>query len=217
MLPTAWSVIQLLTFPRPSSTHSHEGDRIAMNNKAHHSKKFMLKGRMQRTPKTGRSQRMRSMLVLLLALAVSWLALDESAQAKRQRAPRKEPDLKILAVTLRPDPYVLGQGTLYLIIKVELPQKLDDATILEVSSLISSPSKRSIRFLAERQPVGTLAQSESTSVSVTLRWNGVDQTKQLVSQGRYDYEVRAKLLAVEGGDPRTQMTSWPKRGTVEVR
>jgi len=101
--------------------------------------------------------------------------------------------------------------------------------LLEVSSLISSQSKRSMRFLASRQAVSdqpasdpppkaqTAADSPPSRIVVKLTWDGTDQTKQLVEHGRYRYEVRAKLLVVGENGPRTQMVSWPKRGTLEVK
>jgi len=54
-------------------------------------------------------------------------------------------------------------------------------------------------------------------IVVTLTWDGRDQTKQVVINGKYDYEVRAKLLVVGENGPRTLMVSWPKHGTLEVR
>lgn len=177
-----------------------------------------------------------SLFVLAIALAFGFAGVAGwagSSEAKRKPAPPKEPDLKILAVTFSADPFVPGEGALDLRVEVALPQDLDGATLLEVSSLISSPSKRSVRFLAERQPIGALPPAERPSeapdekagvadpdprrVSVILRWDGTDQTKQVVSQGRYNYEVRAKLLAVGENGPRTYMVSWPKRGTLEVQ
>ena len=143
------------------------------------------------------------------------LAGTPAAGAKRPPAP--EPDLRIIQVTTSPDSYVPGQGTLDLAIDVDLPTYLDGDILLEVSSLISSPSKRSMRFLTIRQPV-TVPQANGTSrVSMTLTWDGTDQRAQVVGNGRYTYEVRAKLLTVGGKGPRTLMNSWPKRGVIEVK
>lgn len=124
--------------------------------------------------------------------------------------------------------YSLQDGPLNIVIEIELPKDLDGATILEVASLISSPSKRSMRFLSNRQPVGAAGSPLSGQdvvsdsalkprVSVTLTWDGTDQNQQTVEQGTYHYEVRAKLLAVGEKGPRTQMISWPKRGTMDVK
>ncbi|WP_447973659.1 hypothetical protein [Nitrospira sp. Kam-Ns4a] len=164
--------------------------------------------------------------------------LPDQVAAKRKRVPVKEPDLKILAVTLSPTPYSPQEGSLDLSVRVQLPKELDGASILEVSSLISSPSKRSMRFLSKRQPVETPSADAPADpgaaprqpavetgqpgagagyVDVTLTWDGTDQRKQVVGQGEYHYEVRAKLLASGDNGIRTQMVSWPKRGVLEVK
>lgn len=165
---------------------------------------------------------------LLCCLSLALLLPVGSAEAKRKAPYRPQPDLRILSVTPSPMPFSLRDGPLNLAIEIELPRDLDGATILEVSSLISSPSKRSMRFLSNRQPVGSAAPSPSVQdagpastlkprLAVTLTWDGTDQNQQTVEQGTYSYEVRAKLLAVGGKGPRTQMVSWPTRGTLDVK
>jgi hypothetical protein len=166
-------------------------------------------------------------LCVLCLLAAS-LVQSETTHAKR-RASAHPPELRIVNVTVEPTPYSPVAGTLQLTVEVELPSDLPLNTILEVSSLISSPSKRSMRFLVNRQPLDltTLTRASSTAsassgegrprLEVTLVWDGTDQSKQYVSEGRYDYEIKTKLLlASEDGPPRTQMVSWPRRGTVVV-
>jgi hypothetical protein len=154
-----------------------------------------------------------------------------ASEAKRKpQAPSTPPPLRIVTVTLTPVPYAPSKGPLDLAIEVELPRDLNEATLLEVSSLISSPSKRSMRFLSERQPVKS-DPAEPTSVKtgpdsaeagarptaiVRLTWDGTDQTKQQVPRGKYSYEIRAKLLAVGEAGPRTSMVSWIKRGIFDV-
>jgi hypothetical protein len=162
---------------------------------------------------------------LALGIVAASLPLHtDLADAKRQPGP--EPELRIVEVTASPEPYVPGQGLLDLAIQVELPHNLDGATLLEVSSLISSPSKRSIRFLNNRQPLATASSEQTTSaqqaegkprVRVMLTWDGRDQTTQLVEKGRYNYEARAKLLITGEKGPRTLMVSWPKRGVIAVK
>jgi len=166
---------------------------------------------------------------MLLGSALLGLLSAETADAKRKPVQRPEPDLRIVTVTATPEPYSPGTGSLDLAVEVELPKELNGATLLEVSSLISSQSKRSMRFLASRQAVSdqpasdpppkpqTAADSSPLRMVVKLTWDGTDQTKQLVEHGRYRYEVRAKLLVVGENGPRTQMVSWPKRGTLEVK
>ncbi|MGH7164559.1 MAG: hypothetical protein ACREIS_03420, partial [Nitrospiraceae bacterium] len=51
-------------------------------------------------------------------------------------------------------------------------------------------------------------ESRDLRMTITLTWDGNDQTGQRVQQGRFDYEVRAKLLVVGENGPRTQMVSW---------
>jgi hypothetical protein len=154
------------------------------------------------------------------------LCVGEAA-AKRKPAKIITPELRILTVVASPDPYSPGTGVVEFTVEIELPKELDGATLLEVSSLISSASMRSMRFIATRQPVQlpepsvspTTAQPTQTKprMSVTLTWDGLDQSKQVVESGRYHYEVRAKLLAVGENGPRTQKNSWPKRGILMVK
>lgn len=165
---------------------------------------------------------------LLCCLSFVLLLPVGSAEAKRKAPYRPQPDLRILSVSPSPMSYSLQNGPLHIAIAVELPKDLDGATILEVSSLISSPSKRSMRFLSNRQPVGGAApplpgqdagpeSKGKPQLAVTLTWDGTDQNQKTVELGTYSYEVRAKLLAVGEKGPRTQMVSWPKRGTLEVK
>lgn len=161
------------------------------------------------------------------ALLMMALWFPSAVDAKRKPAYRPQPDLRILTVTPSAPAYSPQTGPMNFSIEIELPRDLKGATILEVSSFISSPSKRSMRFLSNRQPVeaptapaGASAGPESKPrLAVTLTWDGTDQRRQVVEQGIYQYEIRAKLLAVGEGDrgPRTQMISWPKRGTLEVK
>lgn len=180
-----------------------------------------------------RSAARRWVAAALLATAMLGALLQtDAAEAKRKAPYRPEPDLRIVAVTASPVPYFRGRGTLDLAIEVVLPKDLAGARLLEVTSLISSPSKRSMRFLSSRQPIEVppaadpplRTQAPETSPTagpartvVILSWDGTDQTKQFVEHGRYHYEVRAKLLAVGESGPRTQTVSWPKRGTLEVK
>ena len=160
-------------------------------------------------------------------LVLGLLILTVPAEgAKRPHREAKPPDLKIVSVSLTPTPYSPDNGPMEIAVEVELPQSVSGDSLLEVSSLITSPSKRSLKFLADRQPVKQILASKPASangqdakhhINLLLTWDGKDQTKQLVQRGRYDYEVRAKLLDVSDKGPRTQMVSWPKRGVVEVK
>ena len=215
-------------------------------------------GRVQPASSTSRPTASLVMAALLGCAAVGVLLHPDVVHAKRKPVQADPPDLRIVAVTLAPEPYFPGEGPLDFTVEVELPHDLNDATMLEVSSLISSPSKSSLRFLASRQSVavphpadsapqaqpsvtgalgnagesaphgsaadvrddgvrGSEGERRMSRIAVTLTWDGRDQTKQVVINGRYGYEVRAKLLVVGENGPRTLMVSWPKHGTLEVK
>jgi hypothetical protein len=159
--------------------------------------------------------------ILLCALLLLWTPLAASAKSKPQRAPRPEPELKILDVQVSPNPYTISSGSLQFSALVRLPKELNGATLLEVSSFITSPSKNSLRFLTTRTALEPRAVSTDGAtppqISVHLTWDGLDQKKTPSGAGIYQFEVRAKLLANDEKGPRTQMVAWPKRGTIEVK
>lgn len=172
-----------------------------------------------------------------IALLVAWLGLgapDGWAKSKHNPAPRPEPELKILELKISPNPYAPGQSALEFAVTVQLPKELNGATVLEVSSLVSSPSKTSLRFLSDRKPVESLLDSAAPSaqgsgpgeenahdnlprVLVILTWDGNDQHRRVAPAGAYDYQVRAKLLTMGEKGARTQMVAWPRRGTLVVK
>ena len=159
--------------------------------------------------------------MLLCIALVLWAPADASAKSKTQRAPRPAPELKILTLDVSPDPYLIASGSLQFSAVVQLPKELDGATLLEVSSFITSPSKNSLRFLTTRTALQPHQASTSGAtppqVSVLLTWDGLDQKKIQAGTGPYQFEVRAKLLANGERGPRTQIVSWPKRGMIEVK
>jgi hypothetical protein len=155
-------------------------------------------------------------LIGLMAIAPS----DGFAKTKPPRVPRPEPELKILDLHIAPTPYEAGNGPLEFSVNVQLPKELNGATVLEVSSLISSPSKTSLRFLSHRQalqPQSIKPGETRTVLPIRLSWDGQDHRNQLAGPGTYAYEVRIKLLANGEKGLRTMMVAWPKRGTVEVK
>lgn len=153
---------------------------------------------------------------VLAAIGVAWF-VSGGLHAATKRPPAIEPDLRIVQATLAPESYVASSGSLDLIVEIDLPTYLDAQLVLEVSSLISSPSKRSMRFLSIRQPLTVPSPKTDDHLTVTLTWDGKDQHAQVVGAGRYTYEVQAKLLVVGEKGPRTFMRSWPKRGTIEIK
>ena len=161
---------------------------------------------------------------LALTMACAMLLQSDSAawaKSKPAKAPRPEPELKVLELKIAPSPYIVAAGPLEFSALVQLPRELDGATILEVSSLVTSPSKTSIRFLSLRKPLevpaATPISMEPPKVSVVLTWDGMDHTKEPAEAGTYHFELRAKLLSNGEKGPRTLMVSWPKRGTLEVK
>jgi hypothetical protein len=168
-----------------------------------------------------RSWRAQTAWILLCTALALWAPWTASAKSKPSRVPRPEPELKILDLKVFPNPYIISSGLLQFSASVQLPKELNGATLLEVSSFITSPSKNSLRFLTTRtalQPhTASIDGAAPPHVSVLLTWDGSDQKKIPSGAGFYQFEVRAKLLANGEKGPRTQMVAWPKRGTVEVR
>src|SRR5437773_7967733 len=97
--------------------------------------------------------------VLLCAALLLCNPSAASAKSKAHRAPRPEPELKILDVKVSPNPYTISSGSLQFSALVQLPKELNGATLLEISSLITSPSRNSFRFLTTRKPLGPHAAS----------------------------------------------------------
>ena len=91
--------------------------------------------------------------VLLCTALLLWAPQVASAKAKPHQAPRPEPELKILDLKVSPNPYTISSGSLQFSALVQLPKELNGATLLEVSSFITSPSKNSLRFLTTRTPL----------------------------------------------------------------
>ncbi|MEO5954923.1 MAG: hypothetical protein ABIR36_04420 [Nitrospiraceae bacterium] len=163
----------------------------------------------------------RALWLLLGAVLLLWAPPGVLAKTKPHQAPRSEPELRILDLKVAPNPYTASSGPLQFSALVQLPKELNGATLLEVSSFITSPSKNSLRFLTTRTPLGPHAASTTGAtppqLSVVLTWDGLDQQKIAAGAGLYRFEVRAKLLANGEKGPRTQAVGWPKRGTIEVK
>src|SRR3982751_1831049 len=91
--------------------------------------------------------------IAMVCLVCLILAPAQAPAAKRKRGPVTPPELKIVSVALAPQAYVVGDGTLDFTIDLELPKDVGRHLLLEVSTLISSPSMRSMRFLSNRQSI----------------------------------------------------------------
>ena len=143
--------------------------------------------------------------------------LGSSVEAKKKRRSGSSSSFKILQVTPSPLPFEAGNGELTFSTLVRLPRNLKGIDILEISTLITSPTQRSMRFLTQRVLLGEKTSKRSGSkISTELNWDGRDQTSTFVKPGMYRYEVRAKLMAEKGTDIRTRIVSRRSRGTVEV-
>ena len=170
----------------------------------------------------GRAGRFAAVCLLLCCMSglIALTPADGFAKTKPPRVPRPEPELKILDLRITPTPYEAGNGPLEFSLNVQLPKELTDATVLEVSSLISSPSKTSLRFLSHRQalqPLSIKPGESRTTLPIRLSWDGQDHRKQLAGPGTYAYEVRVKLLANGEKGLHTMMVAWPKRGELTVK
>ncbi len=205
----------MLCYPPKNAVALHHGERAALIPESMVSV-FSLKSpsKLHRT----------RLLLGLLTLCASLMAVfpaESLSKMKASRVPRPEPQLKIVGLNIAPTPYTLGNGPLQFSVTVQLPKEVDGSTILEVTSLISSPSKSSLRFLTYRQPIqvppAVDGETGRSKVSVELEWDGQDHRKQLAGVGMYSYEVRTKLLANGEKGLRTVMVAWPKRGLLEVK
>ncbi|MDA0739353.1 MAG: hypothetical protein O2999_12120 [Nitrospirae bacterium] len=154
--------------------------------------------------------------IVMVALASPVMFVGD-VDAKRKNRSYSPPSLKILDISTSPMPFAPGNGPLTITVDVGLPKNLSNVDLLEVSSMISFPTKRSIRFLYNRLPIEEIQSSEnSRKISTTFLWDGKDHTDQLVSAGTYKYEIRAKLMSKKDGPARVKVASLRARGDLEV-
>jgi hypothetical protein len=152
--------------------------------------------------------------VLLLSLGVV-LILSSPSDAKSKRVSASP--VKITEVVTSPDPFILGKSALTLALLVELPPSLNGANVLEVSALITSPTRRTMSFVAHRRLVDDQeAKGRNLTVPMVLVWDGKDQYHELVADGSYFYELQAKLMEDQGYGPRTKIVSHRVHGTLEA-
>lgn len=144
------------------------------------------------------------------------LAFSQQAVAKPNKGPATSP-VKISEVVVSPDPFIIGKSGLKLTMLVELPSSLRGANVLEVSAMITSPTRRSMSFVAHRRVVDEPeARGAILTVPVELVWDGKDQYHQFVADGSYFYELQAKLMEDQGTGPRTKIVSHRVHGTLEA-
>jgi hypothetical protein len=142
--------------------------------------------------------------------------LCEHADARKKRKQYDSP-VKVEEVATSPDPFIIGQGPLTLSMKVKVPLSGIDGKVLEVSALITSPTRRSMSFLTQRLPLAEATQGGFLRlVPVELVWDGKDQYEQFVTDGSYYYEIQAKVMEDEGYGTRTKIVSHRVQGTLEA-
>jgi len=165
-------------------------------------------------------------VAVALAIGAGLLAASfhEPSHAASAKIKGKFPDLKILSVEATPVPFFLNEHPLTLTITVTLPKSIPDDALLDVTTLITSPSKTSFRLLTNRQAVASNAatgadgaKSLPSQVQVMQTWDGTDHTKHIVADGMYDYQVQAKLMVPGKNGPLLREASLKKRGKLEVR
>ncbi len=163
----------------------------------------------------------------MLCLLAAGDALSHVIKPKTKSMPPPKahpPILRILSVDPTPLPFVVTEQPLILTILVQLPKTLPDEALLNVTTLITSPSRSSIRVLESHRSLTDQVLTEAAigngnpqRIEVVQVWDGADQTKRVVPDGIYTYQVVAKLMAPEKNGLLTQTTSRKKRGSFEVR
>jgi len=144
------------------------------------------------------------------------LAFFQLVDAKSNGSPATSP-VNISDVVISPEPFIIGKSALTLTMLVELPPSLRGANVLEVSAMITSPTRRSMSFVAHRRLVDDQeATGKNLTIPVELVWDGKDQYHQLVVDGSYFYELQAKLMEDQGYGPRTKIVSHRVHGTLEA-
>ena len=155
------------------------------------------------------------LMVICLGVIVT-IFLCEQADARKKRKRFISP-VKVEEVATSPDPFIIGQSPLKFSMMVKVPLSAIDEKVLEVSALITSPTRRSMSFVSQRLPLAEATQGGLLNlVPVELVWDGKDQYDQLVVDGSYFYEIQAKLLEDEGHGPRTKLVSHRVQGTLEA-
>jgi len=154
------------------------------------------------------------MVICLGVILVVFLCQQADARKKRKRFISP---VKVEEVATSPDPFIIGQSPLTLSMMVKVPLSAIGSKILEVSALITSPTRRSMSFVSQRLSLAEATQGGLLRlVPVELVWDGKDQYDQLVVDGSYFYEIQAKLLEDEGNGPRTKIVSHRVQGTLEA-
>jgi hypothetical protein len=155
-------------------------------------------------------------LMVLGLVAIVTLFLCEQVDARKKRKRFISP-VKVEEVATLPEPFIIGQSPLTLSMMVKVPLSNVDGRVLEVSALITSPTRRTMSFVSQRLPLAEATQGGLLRlIPVELVWDGKDQYGRLVADGSYFYEIQAKVMEDKGIGPRTKIVSRRVQGTLEV-
>ncbi len=155
------------------------------------------------------------LLVICLSVIVT-LFLCEQADARKKRKRFVSP-VKVQEIATFPDPFILGKSPMTLSMMVKVPLSAVNNKVLEVSALITSPTRKSMSFVSQRLSLAEVTQGGLLNlVPVDLVWDGKDQYQQLVPDGSYFYEIQAKVMEDKGNGPRTKVVSHRVQGTLEA-
>src|SRR2546430_14879806 len=102
-------------------------------------------------------------VVLAIGAGLLVTSLHDPSHAAGVELKGKFPHLKVLSVEATPMPFFLNEHPLTLTITIALPKSIPDDALLDVTTLITSPSKTSFRLLTNRQ---TVASDEADRKSV---------------------------------------------------
>ena len=107
------------------------------------------------------------------------LFLCEQADARKKRKRFISP-VKVEEVTTSPDPFIIGQSPMTLSMMVKVPLSGMDDKVLEVSALITSPTRRSMSFVSQRLPLAEATQGGLLGL-VPVELEEADSQPQMVS------------------------------------
>ncbi len=155
-------------------------------------------------------------LLVCCLVGIVTFFLCEQADARKKRKRFVSP-VRVEEVATYPNPFIIGQSPMTLSMMVKVPLSKVETKILEVSALITSPTRKSMSFVTQRLPLAEVTQGGLLNlVSVDLVWDGKDQYDRLVADGSYFYEIQAKILDDKGNGPRTKIVSHRVQGTLEA-
>src|SRR5207244_10687890 len=105
---------------------------------------------------------------LSISVALLATALAASSHAASDKPKGKFPDLKILSVEATPVPFFLNEHPLTLTITVALPKSLPGGALLDVTTLIPSPSKTEVRVLTNHHAVAPASRAGTGGANSSL-------------------------------------------------